>query len=272
MIDLPLLEGRWRELTGRAVFRLTGGDRVRYLNGQVTNDVAKVSPALSLPACLCTIKGKVEALVWIHADGESLLVDGEGEQRDALHARLEKYLIADDCEIGDVSGEVRLFHHFSGESAGGAESRRLRVPGRDLWLPRDAAPPFAREDVISDGEWAVAGLLSALPLPGREIRAEEFPAELGLDAWAVDFHKGCYLGQEIVSRIRSVGRVKRLLRVVVADRPLAVGESVSAPSGESGIITRPSLTDGAGREISLALFSVPSPASNLPGEMVVPVV
>jgi folate-binding Fe-S cluster repair protein YgfZ len=107
-------------LKDRAVFRFTGPDRVRYLNGQVSNDVAKATESLAIPACLCTIKGKVEALVWIRADGESLLVDGEGSQREALHARLERYLIADDCEIEDVSEQVRLYHHFAGEAAGGA--------------------------------------------------------------------------------------------------------------------------------------------------------
>ena len=272
MIPLPPLEGRWRELTDRAVFRLTGGDRVRYLNGQVTNDDAKVGPSLSLPACLCTIKGKVEALVWIHSDGDSLLVDGEGIQRDALHARLERYLIADDCEIEDVSGALRLYHHFAGENAGGAVSRRLSVPGRDLWLPREDVPPFADEDRIGEEEWDVAGILSALPCSGLEIRAEEFPAELGLDAWAVDFHKGCYLGQEIISRIRSVGRVKRILRVVAADRSLGTGEAVSAPTGERGIVTRPSITGPGGRQIALALFSLPSTDSALSGAGVLTVV
>jgi folate-binding protein YgfZ len=271
MTDLPSLEGRWRELPDRAVFRFTGPDRVRYLNGQVSNDVAKATDSLAIPACLCTIKGKVEALVWIRRDGDGILVDGEGSQRDALHARLERYLIADDCEIEDVSDQVRLYHHFAGELLGGAESLRLKAPGRDLILGREVPPPFLGQDKIPDHEWDLREILSLLPKAGTEIRSDEFPAELCLDDRAVDFHKGCYLGQEIISRIRSVGRVKRILRVVEASRPLAVGEEVIATSGEKGIVTRPSEISPSGKHLAMALFSIPSHESTLAAQEVLTV-
>lgn len=261
MSTLPPLEGRWRELKDRAVFRVTGPDRVRFLNGQVSNDVAKATETLAIPACLCTIKGKVEALVWIRTDGETILVDGEGGQRDALHARLERYLIADDCEIEDISDQVRLYHHFAGEALGGAASLRLKAPGRDLILDRKAPPPFDGEAEIPDRDWALCEILSMLPGAGTEIHADEFPAELGLDESAVDFHKGCYLGQEIISRIRSVGRIKRLLRVVEATRPLLAGDVVTAATGEEGVVTRPSARLQPGKEFSMALFSMRSPDS-----------
>jgi folate-binding protein YgfZ len=263
MITIPSLEGRWRELEDRAVFRFTGPDRVRYLNGQVSNDVAKATESRAIPACLCTIKGKVEALVWIRADGESILVDGEGSQREALHARLERYLIADDCEIEDISDQVRLYHHFAGEAAGGAASRRLNLPGRDLILGPEEAPPFTAENEIPDDEWSVWEIRCLLPKAGFEIRSDEFPAELGLDTHAVDFHKGCYLGQEIISRIRSVGRVKRFLRVIETSRKLDIGDEVFAASGEKGIVTRSSQSTGSGKEISLALFAVSATDSPL---------
>jgi hypothetical protein len=104
--DIPPLPspGRWFPLVERAIFRLTGPDRVRYLNGQVTNDVAGPLDQKAIAACLCNIKGRVEALVHISADGDSLIVDGELAQREAIHARLERYLIADDCEIHDETG------------------------------------------------------------------------------------------------------------------------------------------------------------------------
>lgn len=271
MRDLPPLDGTWRELRDRAIFRLTGPDRIRYLNGQVTNDVTKVSVERALPACLCTIKGKVEALVWIRAVGDAILVDGEGIQREALAARLERYLIADDCEIEDVSGQVRLFHHFIGGSVGGAVSARLGEPGHD-WIGQTGdIVPFAAGSEISDADWELREIFSMVPRFGMEIHADEFPAELGLDATAVDFHKGCYLGQEVVSRIRSVGRVKRFLRIVESDRPLEKGEEVIAPSGEKGKVTRPALPWGAGRHLTLAFFQVPALESPLLGAGVIKV-
>lgn len=269
MSDPPPLTGRWYELENRAVFRLTGPDQVRYLNGQVTNDVAKASEESAVPACLCTLKGKVEALVWIRRAGDAILVDGEGTQRVALAARLERYLIADDCEIEDLSGQVRIFHHFAGESAGGAFSTRLGEPGRDRIVEAGESPPFSNDRVIPSHEWALREIRSRLPRSGHEITSEEFPAELGLDATAVDFHKGCYLGQEVISRIRSIGRVKRFLRTVESPRPLGMGEFVWAPSGEGGKVTRPSVRDDDGREMTLALFSVPDPSSPLAQTMTV---
>lgn len=253
------LAGRWRDLGDRAIFRFTGPDRVRYLNGQLTNQIDGPPERRVVPACLCTVKGKVEALVWVRADGDSLLLDGESRQRSALEARLEKYLIADDCEIEEVTGLYRILHHFRGETADGVEARRTRFPGRDLVLPRGAPSPFPEADHIPDPEWECEEILARIPASGREIDGETFPAELGLDRWAVDFHKGCYLGQEVVSRIRSVGKVKRSLRVVVAGRPLVQGEEISLPSGERGRVTRPSVVDREGMPTSLALFMLPIP-------------
>jgi len=261
MNDLPPLEGRWYELADRAVFRFTGPDRIRYLNGQVSNDVAKATDSLAIPACLCSIKGKVEALVWIRRDGDGILVDGEASQRAALHARLGRYLIADDCEIEDLTDQVHVYHHFAGEPPGGVASSRLAVSGRDLILDREHPAPFGSQNEIPESEWALWEIFSRLPKAGTEIRSDEFPAELGLDDRAVDFHKGCYLGQEILSRIRSVGRVKRLLRVVEASRPLAAGEGVEASSGERGIVTRPSEISPSGKHLAMALFSTSAKAS-----------
>ena len=59
------LEGKWIPLANRAVFRISGPDRVRFLNGQVTNDVSRDLSKEAVAACLCTLKGKVEALLWV---------------------------------------------------------------------------------------------------------------------------------------------------------------------------------------------------------------
>lgn len=252
------LRGRWKSLE-RAVFRISGPDRVRYLNGQVTNDVSKLGDGQSLPACLCTIKGKVEALVWIRAAGEDLLLDGELRQRDFLSARLDRYLIADDCLIEDLTESLDLVHHFAEERAG-SPSRRLLRPGWDLLLPKGSGPGSSAE-AISDEEWEAAALVSRLPRSGEEINADEFPSELGLDTWAVDFHKGCYLGQEIVSRLQSVGRAKRKLILVSSPLPLDRGARVRTAEGLGGLSTRKSLRIEENRHVALALVGIGSRSS-----------
>lgn len=251
--DKATLKGRWRSLGDRAVFRLTGPDRVRYLNGQVSNNVAGPLDREAAAACLCTIKGKVEALVWIEAAGDALFLDGEGAQRDFLLARLDRYLIADDCEIEDVSDEFVVHHHFI-EGFGGVASRRIGVPGRDLLLPSGEDPGFPPEGKIREDEWRLLETLALVPRHGLEIDGTSFPAELGLDEWAVDFHKGCYLGQEIVSRIRSVGRVKRALGLAEASEPFLRGARCSDAPGKTASATRDSIPDGQGGHIALALF------------------
>jgi len=240
MIDPATLTGRWRPFEDRAIFRLSGPDRVRFLNGQVTNDVRKVSPQRSLPACLCSIKGKVEALIWIADLGESLLIDGELDQADWIGQRLDRYLIADDCELLEETGQWQLIHHFLPET-GEPSSRRLAIPGFDRWISQEGAAEterFAVDRVINDAEWDLLAVRSVIPMAGREITGNEFPAELGLDEWAVDFHKGCYLGQEIVSRIESVGRVKRSLRAASSASFVGQGSEVRNAVGTSGRVTR----------------------------------
>ncbi len=254
--------GRWRQLD-RAVFRLSGPDRIRYLNGQVSNDVTKLAGRV-LPACLCGLKGKVEALVWIHEKDGALILDGEASQRDYLATRLGRYLIADDCELEDVTEAVEIRHHFDLVPEG-LPSWRLAAPGRDCFLwASDAVPePLSWDPAqeLSEEEWALLEILSLTPRSGWEIRGEEFPAELGLDAWAVDFHKGCYLGQEIVSRIRSVGKVKRELVRVLCPQPLAQGTPVVTEDGCAGTLCRATQVDPENRHWALALVSS-SPKEN----------
>ena len=104
MSDSETLDGAWVRLE-RAVFRLTGPDRVRYLNGQVTNDVSRGLSEHSAPACLCSLKGKVEALVWVSEVEGALLIDGDYSQREQLFQRLDRYLIADDYELKDITDQ-----------------------------------------------------------------------------------------------------------------------------------------------------------------------
>ncbi|MBP6601805.1 MAG: folate-binding protein YgfZ [Verrucomicrobiales bacterium] len=245
----------WRALRERAVFRITGPDRVRYLNGQVTNDVSGKLEDHAIAACLCTIKGKVEALVWISSDGDSLFLDGELIQREVIHARLERYLIADDCEITDVTDDIILVHHFFPEEPG-VPSKRTQATGRDLFLSNREVISFGASAEITDEQWALQQTIAEIPRSGDEITGAEFPAELGLDSFAVSFHKGCYLGQEIISRIESIGRVKRRLSQVKTEKSLEKGSRITNAHGEIGETTRPSIPRSQNKWISLAFFPV----------------
>ncbi|NNE90274.1 MAG: folate-binding protein YgfZ [Verrucomicrobiales bacterium] len=223
---------RWVDFSEqRAFFRLTGPDRVRFLNGQVSNQVDRDLSALSIEACVCTLKGKVQSLIHITGDPdcEALLIDAEIDQREDVFERLDRYLIADDCELEDVTGTVVLWHGF-GEDSTAAEnpetsrrSHRLGPKGWDVF-EKPAGESLER---IQEGEIEELRIEFGIPKWGHELTGEEFPAEVGLDRRAVDFHKGCYLGQEVVSRIESVGRVKRGLCWVEGDQDLVCGPVLS---------------------------------------------
>ena len=228
----------WADLSKRCKFSLTGPDRVRYLNGQVTNNVARLSAGQSCYALVCNHKGKLEADVFIHATADALWIDGPGELREALEARLGKYLIADDCELTDVTDAWQLFHApeppaanvatIPGPSAmtfGGVD--RLGQPGVDVWMPAVATGPDA---TLDPARWEALRLERAVPEWGRELTGDVLPQEARLEDRAVDFAKGCYVGQEVVSRLRSVGHVNRLLHAfeVVEGLNVSAGDRIFA--------------------------------------------
>ena len=103
------------DLSARAKLRVTGADRFRFLNGQITNDLRKASETAAIEACVLNAKGKLNAHIFIAAVGESFLIDAEPDLRETLRARLERYVIADDVQIEDVTDEFSLFHVFTEE-------------------------------------------------------------------------------------------------------------------------------------------------------------
>src|SRR5207244_6574820 len=101
------------DLSERAKFRITGMDRLRFLNGQITNDLRKASETSVIEACILNAKGKTDAHIYVSALGESFLVDAAADLREALNIRLERYVIADDVQIEDVTDQFSLFHVLS---------------------------------------------------------------------------------------------------------------------------------------------------------------
>lgn len=223
---------RWRStgaaanLSARAKWTLGGADRVRYLNGQVTQDVRQARADQTLYACVTNVKGRVEGDVFIHTSpqGDELRLDAAPELRDALGMRLERYIIADDAVLTDVTEEWQLWHVWGeavAEAAavemvdGGArvKSTRFGTPGLDLWLPAGGPLPVWSCEVLTDLELESFRILQGVPAFPHELNAEVFPPEAGLEERAMSFTKGCYIGQEVLSRIKTTGKMpKELVR------------------------------------------------------------
>lgn len=205
-------EGGFYTLGPRTSVRITGADRVRYLNGQVSNDVGKLEPGFARPALVLTAKGKLCADVVMWSDGESLRIDADPAVAESLSARLERYAVADDVEF-DFSASPAQFHVFGPgvTPLKGLRIQRLGVEGVDL----DSRPSDLRE--ASADEVECLRIERGIPRWGFELGEDTLPQEAGLERTAVDFHKGCYVGQEVVSRLQSVGRANRILSGFLGD-------------------------------------------------------
>jgi folate-binding protein YgfZ len=162
--------------------------------------------------------------VWLteSPDG-NLWVEGPTGSAEALEARLTRYLIADDVEVRDLTGGYWLIH-LIGETPAppvgvfARESRRFNADGNDWWSPAggEFELPGKTTHLFGD-ELEAFRIANGVPLWGRELKEGILPPEAGLDATDVSYQKGCYIGQEVISRIKSAGKVnKRLVRVELA--------------------------------------------------------
>jgi tRNA-modifying protein YgfZ len=221
------------DLSDRAKYKVTGQDRLRFLNGQLTNDILKLRPGSAMYACALTAKGKLCADLFVAATEEGNYLDAESVLRESLAGRLEKYIIADDVTLEDVTEEFGLFHLIDPKLAearpeGPASlglpdeamafriaSDRFGVAGIDLWFPVGQTG-LVREKLQQlpiDPETAENFRIEqGIARWGKELSEEVIPNEAGLDKRAINYTKGCYLGQEVISRIKSVGHVNRHLR------------------------------------------------------------
>jgi folate-binding protein YgfZ len=254
------------DISARAKFRITGTDRFRFLNGQITNDLRKVSETAAIESCVLNAKGKMDAHIFVGALGESFLLDAEPSLREKLPARLERYVIADDVQIEDVTDQFSLFHVLPEESPMPEDDRivsvrRFAEQGLDIWSDR------ARHDavwqrlssVFSPLDSAAAEVMrieQGIPRWGSELTDEIIPIEANLEQRTIDYEKGCYIGQEVISRIKMSGQTnKRLCGLISLDGvPLQPGTKLAAPSTsgkQAGWITSATHSERLGKKIAL---------------------
>src|SRR5437016_2836010 len=224
------------DFSGRTKLRITGNDRVRFLNGQITNDVRKATESVATEACVLNAKGKVNADIFLSAAPDCFWVDADPDLRKALPARIERYIIADDVQIDDVTDRFSIFHVLSGAAPDVDDcqrilsTRRFAESGWDLWADSEFHDAVSQQlsSMFRFFDGASAEILRiehGIPRWGRELTEEIIPIEANLEEHCVDYSKGCYIGQEVISRIKMSGQTnKRLCGLVSLDeRPLLPG-------------------------------------------------
>lgn len=243
------MEWKRLDLPAPVLIEARGADALRYLNGQVTQDVRQVvSSGKSLTACVTDAKGRLQFRVMIHAlvDG-AIRVSCDHEGADGLFARLDRYLIADDAALEDLSGGWTRVHVTGdrppvvpvGGYAVGAS--RIGLEGWDVWCPSGSSAIELETLEAWDPEEAESiRIRNGVPAWGNELGEGLLPPEAGLDRTDISYSKGCYIGQEVISRIKSAGKVnRRLMRMdLEASFSCASGDLLEDEEGrEAGVIT-----------------------------------
>lgn len=231
----------------RSIVELRGRDRLSFLQGMVTNDIAALGPGQGCRAAMLGSNGHMLADLVVYALPESLLLTVDPRAAGRVRETLDKYLIAEKVAIEDVGGKWATVIVAGGGAAAALEALGAEIPSAaygsvsttvcgssaivtrsgprgpvsyDLWLPVDAASAIWRTLASTGaqpvGELAleIARIEAADPAWGSELDTSVLFPEVEL-AEALSYTKGCYVGQEIIARIHARGHTNRALRGIL---------------------------------------------------------
>ena len=197
-------------LPDRGVLEVTGEDRVGFLQGLVSNDVALAAPGRAVWAALLTPQGKWLADFFILADGERLLLDVERAQATMLVQRLGRFRLRAKVRLADVSESLRVYVAWGAAPVAAAISApdpRLKEAG---WRVLSGVPLATTAEAAA---WNAHRLALGLPDGSADLEAEKTVLlEAGFDELnGISWSKGCYMGQELTARTKYRGLLKRRL-------------------------------------------------------------
>ncbi len=278
------------DLGFRARIAITGGDRVRWLNGMVTNNIRDLAVGRGVYAFLLNPQGRILGDMHIYNDGERLIVETDRSQTEKIMAVFDHYIIMDDVELADLSDnetaiglagpEARKILNAVGIEISELEPLQTMTPAckcdcdclqctvvraedmqaqrYEIWLsPADAYKTW--QALVAAGAAPVGSealelrrIAAGIPLYGVDIRERDLPQETE-QMRALNFNKGCYVGQEIVERIRSRGNLHRTFTGFVSEDGISTGAKVLAGEKEIGEITSATRLHTPGGDRTLAL-------------------
>ncbi len=207
-------------LPERGVIELTGADRVGFLQGLVSNDVAAAQPGAAVWTALLTPQGKWLADYFVIAAGERQLLDVERAQAGMILPRLAKFRLRAKVALTDVSEALAVHAAWDGLPdlpAGAIVAADPRLPAAGWRVLAPAALPADASADRYDAHRLALGLPSSADLEAEK----SVLLEAGFDELnGVSWSKGCYMGQELTARTKYRGLVKRRLVPVAVDGPL----------------------------------------------------
>jgi tRNA-modifying protein YgfZ len=263
----------------RDAVRVAGPEAVAYLQGQLSQDVDGLDVGTTAWSFLLQPTGKVDA--WLRVTrtaADEVVLDADGGHRDALLARLRRFLLRTKADIDPLDWRAVALRGPGAVAAADDAPAELRVPagwpgveGADLLGPAVTIPTGV--DPVSRDAYESVRIRAGVPALGAELTDATIPAEAGpwVIAGSVDFTKGCFTGQELVARIDSRGgHVPRLVRGVdlPGDEAPSVGAAVTVEGTEVGRLTSLAPRPGGGH-VGLAVVrrAVVPPAPARVGEV-----
>lgn len=235
-------------LTQTRVLRFTGADATAFLHGQLTSDVAGLTPERHQYSGYCTPKGRLLASLLIWRDADALFLELPASLAEAIRKRLTMYVLRSKVQIADVTDELVRFgvaHASASEVTAtglpapeaGQTARQDDVVVLGLPGPRwEVIAPAAQRDALTarlnpvgdEAAWELATLTAGIPVIVPATQEAFVPQMVNFDAiGAVSFNKGCYPGQEIVARMHYLGRLKqRMFLARCSGAPAAPGEKL----------------------------------------------
>jgi folate-binding protein YgfZ len=272
----------WLDLSARGKIKLTGEDRARLLHAMTTNHIQQLTPGTGCYAFFLTTQGRILSDVNVLCRPDHILLDLEPETREKIYRHLDHYIIADDVTLEDPTAETATIAVEGPKSQEVLEAAGAPTPGADYgtaeWGTRLIArlnttgspgffifaPLLEKEKLLSELE--AAGAVPADAEAFRVVRlehgrarygedlSERFLAQEGNQPHALHFSKGCYLGQEIVERVRSRGQVHRILMPVQLDTKESPPVGAKLQAGDTNVaeITSAAYSPALDKVVALA--------------------
>jgi folate-binding protein YgfZ len=264
------------DLGFRARISLTGGDRMRWLNGMVTNNIRDLALGRGVYAFLLNPQGRILGDMFVYNAGEALVVETARSQVEKIIATFDHYIIMDDVEVTDIADKQTTLGLAGPKSRAVLNAAGIEVPelqplqmivprctcdcgcvectvvraedaqheSYEIWLaPQDVYKTW--QALLAAGATPVGSevlemqrIASGVPLYGVDIRERDLPQETE-QMRALNFNKGCYVGQEIVERIRSRGNVHRKFTGLLVEGAAAIvaGAKIISNEKEVGEVT-----------------------------------
>lgn len=275
------------ELNSRAKIKLSGKDRVRWLNGMITNNIRDLAVGHGVYGFLLNPQGRIQGDLYAFQHPEALIVDTDRRQFENILTLFRRYIIMDKVEVADITDTFAVLQVTGNSSLAVLKAAGFEFPdlqplqfvtaqwnGAPVTVVRDDMPvlpsyqlwydPTSQSSVlealvrsgattINSGSFELLRIALGIPRVGQDIRDRDLPQETG-QARALNFAKGCYIGQEIVERIRSRGNVHRTFQGFLIEGPLpSSGTAIEIEGKNVGEVTSAASLPHHGGEQKVAL-------------------